>query len=662
MTWEASRNSMNRQAIEMTQSRILIVGFIVIGIGVLLTPVTTFAADEVAYIEMARAMVEHQSLFLQYHDVPDGAGIISRTFYVAPPFNGNVTPQYPSGYALIAAPFYLLFGVKGLILMNGLSTIAAGWLTWRVAFSLSGDREISNITTMLTMAVSYVMSYTFSIWPHMSAFAAVLCAIWFAIRSVEAGIARGSSLRFAIFSGLLFGVGFSLRIESLFYLAATFVWLRIFSAPSNRLTAVALLAGFAPAFGLAAWLNKLKFDVWNPMTYGPGAKLADQFDAYIVFGLVGLVLLTAIFVVDVSDKRFAHAIKILQSRIVIFGMAVVILIAAFFVPLVQTTLRGAYVLFFDIQSLSDARMVLEIARDEHGYIDFYGLPKKAFVQSLPFVALAAPAIIGFFQSKNVKPISLCLLIIGIPGLFFSLKSFQGGATYNMRYFLVFIPFISFLCAASLKGLRAKFANADYVMRLSGIAGFFLALIVYQMFAPRIPALQTPLSVYPQLLLFAATLCGLVVYNYSQHIKATYVACALAGLSLGYTMHLSVSDMAGYLNFRVDGSALERKYANLFPSGSLVVSRLEGSLIQASLNGAHVFHAAENERDDLLQTIDAYANDQRCVYVHTEGAAIILGRDKFIDISSPKIDVNYPRDKMYTLPKQIQRCRLSYAES
>lgn len=622
--------------------------------GSFLTPVTAFNTDEVAYIEMARAMAERGSLFVDHQAAPADAPALTRTYWVATAHGDRVVPQYPSGYALVAAPFYKLFGLKGLVLMNAIAGFLALWLTWKIALRMTADETIAATALLIAAFASYISSYMFAIWPHALALGVVLAGVLLVLDAAEKQ-GRDRYWR-ASAAGLFFGLGMFFRMDAVLLAAAVFFWLRLFALPKDRLIAIVFLVSLIPALWLSAWINEIKYDIFQPFTYGPKEDSNDNFYNYVLFGAVGIGGLIFSFVIDTSQAWVRRAVDAVRQPKVLGLCAIAIGAIALFVDPLFSLLRGVYVLTFDIQALAKENFVEGLYRNHYGQIDYWGLPKKAFFQNLPFAALALAPIMMFFRGVNVKTTGFCLLIIGAPLAFYSIRSFQGGMTFNMRYFLPMIPFVAILSAVALGEIQRKANLSPKTFRYSLFAGAFAGVLFYSTLSTLHAPWAIPLSLYPQLAVFLA-LGAVVIYEFFADTPGVNkTALILSGIAFGYASILSLNDAAGNTNIRVRTVEFEQAHPGLFKPGSLVLSSREHALVGASLNGVHVSRAETGEEDITAQAIAAYINDGRCVYIHTKLGLDQSGLSDVVDISPPRAQNATAEDNaIYTLPGLAEKC-------
>ena len=178
-----------------------------------------FTIDEVVYQLMAESMAGHGRFTVSNGDDV----LVSEVFGFGfmPLHAGAYTPQYPAGYALIAAPFYATFWVKGLTLLNGLSALAAVLLTHRIALRLHDDRAIAGLSAAILALATFLPNYAFAIWPHALSLA-IICGA--ALLAVMASQAERRHRVLLASSGLLIGLAITVRADAILPAPALFIW------------------------------------------------------------------------------------------------------------------------------------------------------------------------------------------------------------------------------------------------------------------------------------------------------------------------------------------------------------------------------------------------------------------------------------------------------
>ena len=143
--------------------------------GPFLAPAGPFIVNGEIYYAMARAMADHGTLHIAANGGVEGAPALTR--YLSVGRDGLVYPQYPGGYAFVAAPFYMAFGIRGLMLMNALATALSLVLTYAIALRLF-DKRTAIWAAGILGAATFVANYAFAIWPHIFALSFWLGAVW----------------------------------------------------------------------------------------------------------------------------------------------------------------------------------------------------------------------------------------------------------------------------------------------------------------------------------------------------------------------------------------------------------------------------------------------------------------------------------------------------
>lgn len=599
-------------------------------VGALVFPPAAFSVDEAIYIDMAHAMATRGALDVTPQNLPAGAPLMAKSDGLVQIIGDRAIPQYPGLYGVIAAPFFLAGGVKGLIFLNALCGVFCLWTTHRIARILTDDPWIARTSILILGAASIFPGYVFAIWPHMLALAFVVAGAYATLR---AGRSEGrASLVFAGVAGLIFGLGVGVRVDVILAAVAAFFWLRLFAKPSARSVTLALAAGAAPGLLTAAWINQIKFGVFNPFTYGAdigSITIGHHITVILAVAAAGALAL----LVDVTSRPVAAAVGAARRapHIVLAGGAVIALAGAW--ALFPGLFRGAWLMLADIQSYAGPpRPGLE--KDAHGFWDFWGVPKKALLQSMPWMTLALAPIALFFRGRKTSETAFLLLFASAVILFFAMRGWHGGMAYNMRYYLGAAPFIAILAALGLSELRAAFHEHKSLFLRSAVAGILLAIGAYAL-SPLYGALAVPMRLYPQLLLASAL--GAVVLILAMRpatMRTKIIAAALASTALANGAMISIFDLNGYIADRARYTPYDRAYAAMTDGDSVIFTQFDELLIRASLNGAAIIRVHDDNKDEIAQTIAAYENAARCIYAHTYPTAQTLSLEMFEALPMP----------------------------
>ena len=580
-----------------------------------MAPPFPFIYDGAMYYDMARAMAARGALHIADNGGVEGAAALTK--HLASAHDGLVYPQYPSGYAFIAAPFYMLFGMRGLMLMNALSAAGALLLTFMIGRRLFDARAATWAVAFLALA-TFLPSYMFGVWPHALALAFWLGAILLAIEGNRRQGSRASLAMFAA-AGLVIGAGVNIRIDLILAAPALFFWLRLFARPQDRLAPLALLLGMAPGLLCASYLNDLKFGVFTPFTYGAKTG-ADSIGRYIPIMAGGAAALAAVWVLNIAAMA-ERAQKLLKERsmgttpAVLYGAFFMIAAAAMLLPPARDFVFNLYVLTINLQA-HNAYHQTGVEPDAYGHVLFWGYPKKALLQSLPYLPLIVIPVFLFFRNRNVPAFSLCFLAIGAPVAFYTLNQWHGGGSYSMRYFIPALPFIALLSAWAFVKLLDAAGEVQRQRALLLAVGAAILYLALQEIGKAAPALFAPAALYPQWAI-AAVLGASVVFWLMRPASPRIAGATLnaAIFAVAYAGAINIVEEFGHEKTRAEQLSMAQDASAPFSSGVLIVTTLQHLLIPAEQAGAAIVGVNENNVESAARSAEAFAAAGRCVYFH-----------------------------------------------
>jgi len=603
----------------LTHSWFAIIAAVVV-LGVYLVPPMVFIIDGAVYLDMVRAMADHSVLYIGDNGGVDGAPALTKYLTVA--HNGLVYPQYPSGYAFLATPFYNLFGLRGLIMMNALATLAALALTHHIAKKLF-DERCAVFSVAILGAATFIANYTFAIWPHM-----LMLVFWLGALSVALSADRAPhemTGRWLFYlSGLIIGFGVNIRIDMILAAPAILLWLRLFARPDDRRSGLIFMAGLAPGLLAAAYLNFMKFGVMAPFSYGVDGGAANT-NSYIPTMLVLAASFAGAFTFNMPRAILA-AIKTAGKKTAIrAGLVLGIILMLSVGETLWRLLYNVYVLTINLQG-HNAYYQAGVEPNEFGQLMFWGFPKRALIQSLPFLPLLVLPIFDFLRGKNLSAISLCLLAIAAPISFYALKQWHGGGSYNMRYFIPALPFIAILCAVSL--IRLIDAAGNNIARQHALMLIVVAAVgfIAMTFIGEIsPALYAPAALYPQWVIAGALMASLVLFiRMPQSKNISRITLNIAIMALAYAGAVNFMDEVSHEKARAEQLAFARNIDRaITENGALVVSQLPVLLMHAQARGANILVATEDNIDQMRLAINAFSAAGRCVYLHNSRVLNIM---------------------------------------
>lgn len=465
----------------------------------------------------------------------------------------GLVAQYPFGFSMIAAPFYLLGGMRGVFALNMLGACASVWLTWRIAERLSG-REVAAASALILLLATYLANYVAALWPHGVSLGLALAASYGA---VVCGTSEKLRPAPAIAGGICLGVGILVRTDVALLLPALGAWMVL---QARRPYSHLLLAGAGAALPLllGAWGNLIKFGVFNPFTYGADGSGGVSLSTHLPT-LAGMIAACSLVLL------WRH---VPGRRRLFLGATAVTLVAAFVLlpelrAAAKTLARGADVLLIDLSRHSAVGTRLGIERDENGIVTFFNMHKKALGQSLPWLGLLPLLVLADRQHR--PGITLALLTTIAVVLPFMALSWHGGYAPNMRYFLYAVPFLSYLGGIALVALAER-APPTRPLILRTMLVSLLAFAAVMILAPGLSGhlLEHRL---PPLLMAALALLSIVVTVSGRMHRALWVL-ALLSLTWAFVSAYALDVRQG-LSVRAYGEKLGRAYAALVPPGSVV---------------------------------------------------------------------------------------------
>lgn len=567
---------------------------------------STFVVDEALYLAMTDALTTRGDLaFALPLDVADAPPLTITLTTIG--VDGRVYPQYPIGYAVIAAPFYMIWGVYGLFLLNALSGLAAIGLTHEIARRLFGDDKIAALSALLFAGASFFPTYAFSIWPHMLTLALLLGAALLAIVAVTCEKPR--ALVLLALSGALIGVATTVRVDSIIFLAPIFIWLRLFAAPQFRGGAFAFLAGGAPILSLSTLVNIEKFGIASPITYGDKTGY-EEASAY---APLAIALALGVLIIGFFDVARRSAPLIARARRLSPLVMIALVLIAVLTPPGARLAHHFWTLLFDIQTYNGDYYHDLLTIDAGGFKTSYGLPKKALLESMPFLALVIIPALGVFRRPISREAAFCFLFAAAPIVFFGVRQWHGGHAVNMRFFFPALPFLTMLAATSFLQLWGdrRFKARDALLIAAGLTIVLLFQMAASLFAP---TLGVPAFTLPQLAIALALLAGATAFAAGRLKGARGALVSLSLFAIGAAGASNVGDFELTRQVRYYAARNSAEFERVLPKGSLVVALEDMQFVPAMLRGVFLYHPQTDDPQTLVAAIDAFERAKACVYI------------------------------------------------
>ena len=585
--------------------------FCILVFGALFAPAFPFTSDSYVHAEMARAFAESGAFHIADNNGVAGAPALQP---ISTHALGDIAyPQYPSGYGVVAAPFYAAFGLRGLVILNAISGGLVLALAYRLASKLY-NRNIAALSVFILAGATYFFNYAFGIWPHMFSVFLWLAIVVLTLDAHYDDRWRARIIRITA-AGLITGFGAAIRVDVILAAPVVYLWLRLFARPHDRITPLTFLVSLAPGLIAAASMNAAKFGLFSPFYYGPNPG-PDSLSRYLwlvpllaVTGLGSLVINIPKTVNDVY-QRFDIKHLLIAAGVVI----TVIFILGF--SFISNYLYSIYVLVVDLQLYNGYYVQTGVERNEYGSLLFWGFPKRALLQSLPFATLLIIPVVEIFRGQRLMAHSLCALCICAPICFYGLNQWHGGGSYNMRYFLPAVPFIAILSAYALSSIVKHLENINrtHILALSVVAAalFVSFEIIRTQYAPSLFAL---LALYPQLLLSCLLALSIVAFltlkkNRQKLAQTTFFISILA---ITYAGMLNFSDEISNEKARAQQRDMAKMFARDIPNDALVLSGHSSTMMYAKHNGVSALYTTEKNGALAAKAALSFQAENRCVF-------------------------------------------------
>jgi len=425
-----------------------------------------FTIDGFIYHLMAMNFAENFSLSVQngYEIIQTPA--LNLMFTVE---NGDkIYPKFPSLYAIVAYPFYKLFALKGLILLNSLSFVGVLYFTYKISEKFF-SKETSIFSLIILTFGTFIWQYSQAVWPHMA-------ALFFIIFSIHLFLDAEDKNKKGIYfvSGLIFGVAVGLRYDSIF--AATIFFVP-FLFSNGRISNVALVfLGTIPALLFLSITNHIKFGTWLPFSYG---HYKDWDRTSFSFRYFAIIASAAVIFLIIFCKKFFEKEKTKK----IYGISVWIALLSgsmifwqIYPEILKKFINGFYAILVDLRTL--ALYVHKFAGpvSETGAIIYESGYKKAFLQNVPIAVLLLGCLFKYKDSRNIKfllTVPLTYMVI------FGGMAWHGGLSYDTRYLIPALPFIAILISYIFFDIVGETSRNNYLISI--IVAIIIAYFLWSNF-------------------------------------------------------------------------------------------------------------------------------------------------------------------------------------
>jgi hypothetical protein len=425
-----------------------------------------FSTDEVIYHQMVRSLElgtwpeirtgfeEFPSAELRhhFHKLRDGALI----------------PQYPYLHSVLAWPFYKVAGYRGLFALNALALVGVAAVCFAAARRMYGSVKLAADAVIILLLATFMWQYGHAAWPHALSALFVGGAALLAIMAAQEEV-RSRAIAYSAAAGLVIGIGAGVRLDTVFILPAlTFPFL--FATPARPREAVAAALGAVPGLLVLALTNLAKFGALSPFTYGDGTTDLVRHAPPAIIGVISLGILWIVTRPRISSKLKGK--PLLWTGVLLLGAAAILLLPPLFRAVLQLA-DGVWQLLVDFRIRDPNIVEAGLTRGPLGGMVYSGAVKKSLLQSLPWLPaamLAAAMALRPWRAAMVHQIAV-LVIVGYFG-FYAYTAWHGGMSFNLRYFVPFLPFIA------IYGARGAHVLADGADRRALGAAFLLGVATF----------------------------------------------------------------------------------------------------------------------------------------------------------------------------------------
>jgi len=403
--------------------------------------------DSGTYHMMVRGLYETGSFFIPngYEDLSSPLLAVGQTTVK----HGHIVSQYPEFYTFLSLPFYALFGFRGLMVLNALAFGGTCFLLWRMSRWFSDHPNAPIAAVSIYALATYSIEFTQSSYPHLTSTFLICTSVWLVwsaalekegVRGAVSARMQSPEVRSAL-AGFVFAVAVGVRLDSVF--AGLALAVPLVTARSLGLRPLfACAVGALLPFAALAWINLLKFGDPLPFSYGR-AGAGGYTDSLTFYAPVALAL----------GLGFALLVwhRLYPFHLTRRGAALLLILALAAVALTPFGRRLAFGVF---QIVVDLRVRPEItepalSRSAGGAVVYWGVVKKALLQSCPYLVLIVPpALRGLLGERYGSRGLLWLVPIGFIG-FYGYLAWHGSVGWNMRYLNPALPFLAILASHEL---------------------------------------------------------------------------------------------------------------------------------------------------------------------------------------------------------------------
>ena len=434
----------------------------------------------------------------------------------------GLVPQYPPGISALGGMLYDLLGQRSLILFNALAGAGALCLIFLMARHAYGDTATGYVAATLFLGGTFFVEYMYGLWPHAIGLFTVLAAVYAAMCAAAAEGRKALAL--SAISGVFIGAALLFRTDSILVLPIIAVFVLLFA---RHLVPCIIGGTLGLGLGLfpASAINLAKFGAFNPLSYGrsTGSSLdISTFLPAVAALALGLILILALRFTPWTPARRRAAI----------GASVIGAGGLLLLPEIQSLagryLTGLWALGVDLRTVAETNPGVD--PEGQPIRMFWTLPKKALVQSLPWLGLLIACLARPATAEARKWHLTWALVAVVWTLPFVFRSWHGGFGSNMRYFVPVLPFLCIPAAHILVRFQQSLRLPPAFIAGAIAFGIFAAVAILLSDPAGEPILAQALSLW--IAAAVALLTLLAVALRLEHRGATTAAFLAALFAIG----------------------------------------------------------------------------------------------------------------------------------
>jgi hypothetical protein len=288
---------------------------------------------------------------------------------------------------------------------------------------------------------------------------------------------------------------------------------------------------------------------------------------------------------------------------------------------IRELIGGYYTFLIDQQAFAFEERLSGVSRNEFGVLIFFGVLKKALLQSAPFAAIAVLPVIRLLQGRLMSGARLLLFAAAGYVTLYALNQTDAGLAVNQRFFVPILPILSVLAAIELSRMAAA---GNVPARFQGFAvatGF--AIMVSLIIANLSPSKVTYLGVlYAPLLIASAVVGFALVWERRGSRRAAVNASLALYCALGASAATAASDLFWTMHYRSISRDEANRLSAAAPLDALVLTdRIIFWGDRATLD-LSLAYWSEERRSQITGAIMAFLAADRAVYAH--GGRVVGG--------------------------------------